>query len=218
MRLTQAILMTLGSGILSGCAMFQPKLPEPLPVVVDDKPQRTHRHLTVSWDNIGQGGAAMLQPAFVHVLGNEDSSPQSFTPSKTSVLASKPSPQIAPALIGPNLDEMRALLDKAKRVPAVAAIKTTNKTSYAVYEMSRWERFCDGGKGMTEQDWKFVVKANEKVPSGAFANCTRPAHNFSSYMAAWKDFCHEGSASDQHMDIVRATVRPSSIKSCKGKV
>ena len=216
MRHTHTFLAVLATGILSGCALFQPKAPEPVPVVIDDKPQRTHRHLTVAWDNIGQGGAVMLQPGYVHVLGAEDSTPEAFTPAKNTKLAAKPAqPTYAPT---PNLDEMRALLGKAKNPVVVTPVKTTSKTSYAVYEISRWERFCDGGKGMTEQDWKFVTKANERVPAGVMPNCTRPSFNFSSYMAAWKDFCQDGSASDQHMDIARNSTRPSSMKSCKGKL
>ena len=206
--------LLIAAGVLSGCAAFQSKPPEPVVIKEDDKPQRTHRHLTVAWDNIGRGGAALHQPGFVDVLSNEDSQTQSYTPAKSPALAPKPSPKATPAIIGPSIDEMRALLSKSAAKP----VPTTNKTSYAIYEMRRWERYCNAGQGMTEQDWKFVTQAKGEVPADAISSCSRPNHNYQGYKDAWKSFCSGTTISESQQDIVRNSTRPASIKSCKGKL
>ncbi len=180
----------------------------------DDKPQRTERNLTVTWDNIGRGGAAMRQPGFVDVLATENSfgPEQSYIQSPAAKAASRVTPMVLPSQ-----------LSARTQLPAPAAappVKTTSHTSYSTYELQRWQRYCNEGVGMTEQDWKFVDAHKALVPEGAFPTCRPPQHTSHQYLEAWHSFCSGDAIKPVQMNVVKNSARPSSVPAaaCKGKL
>lgn len=53
----------------------------------------------------------------------------------------------------------------------VGAIK-----DYSYYELSRWQRFCDGGRGMDSLDWKFIRNwKKHPFPSEMLGSCRAPS-------------------------------------------
>lgn len=195
----------------TGC-VTQPKATVMEVSIQDDKPIRTSRHLTVTWDNIGRGGAAMLQPGFVDVLANE----QSFGPDQNYIQAPAAKSPFSAAQVA----QIKLPMEPAAPAAPVATVKTSNRTSYSTYELQRWERYCSGGVGMGEQDWRFVDGQNHLVPDGVFPSCSPPLHNSQQYRSAWVEFCSGSAISPSQMNVVRNSARPSSVsaKSCKGKL
>ena len=86
------------------------------------------------------------------------------------------------------------------------------KEGYSLYELSRWERFCDGGKGMDEADWRFVTRhgGEANVPDILQGSCAAPEHDYKAYLVAWTGFCTGTEISSFQRDIVRESVRPKS--------
>lgn len=117
------------------------------------KMQNTHRSLSLSWGNTGQGGAALRMPAYIHTLDARKKQPE-FIPSVTYNLNSPTTAQTFP----------------------VAAPSTANTgQGYSHYEMSRWERYCNHGLGMDQKDWAFVKKEGlNNVPTGLVGRCNPP--------------------------------------------
>ena len=195
----------------TGC-VTQPIATEIAAPKQDDKVLRTARHLTVTWDNIGRGGAAMRQPGFVDVLANE----QSFGPEQNYIQSMPPAaaPSRAP------IASVARPTVQALPTAAAAPFKTSSRTSYSTYELQRWERYCGRGVGMGEQDWRFVDAQNHLVPEGAFPSCSPPMHNSQQYRDAWAEFCSGRAISESQMDVVRNSARPSSVsaKTCSGKL
>lgn len=205
-----ALAVTLAA---SGCVTV-PDAATPRPQPDDDKPQRTSRNLTVTWDNIGRGGAAMRQPGFVDVLATE----QSFGPEQNYMQSptAKTTSQVKPVV----LPSHPSTTPSAPTTTATPTVKTSSNTSYSTYELQRWQRYCNDGVGMTEQDWKFVDAQKALVPDGAFPACRPPQHNAHQYLQAWQSFCAGTAISPSQMNVVRNSARPSSIKaaSCKGNL
>lgn len=111
---------------------------------------QTHRILTNDWGNDGRGGAALRKPAYIHVLAGEATV---FT-TLHHPPASMPSTQ---ALVASSLDKLQ-------------------RGAYSVYELSRWERYCNHGKGMDKRDWAFVIQQGlNNVPTSLVGNCNPPA-------------------------------------------
>lgn len=48
---------------------------------------------------------------------------------------------------------------------------------YSVYNLSRWERFCNYGLGMDKRDWDFVKKHQKEFPQELRENCAPPDLN-----------------------------------------
>lgn len=195
----------------TGC-VTQPVANEIAAPKQDDKPLRTARHLTVTWDNIGRGGAAMRQPGFVDVLANE----QSFGPEQNYTRSIPPA---APTSSAPVPNVARPTV-QALPAAAAAPFKTSSRTSYSTYELQRWERYCGRGVGMGEQDWRFVDAQNHLVPEGAFPSCSPPMHSSQQYREAWAVFCSGRAISESQVEVVRNSTRPSSVSAntCKGKL
>lgn len=112
---------------------------------------QTHRMLTVDWGNEGRGGAAFRQPAYIHVLA--DGAP-TFTDLHHPIPLRGTESMISSSL------------DKLPRLKG---------GSYSMYELSRWERYCNGGKGMDKRDWAFVRKEGiANVPTALIGKCNPP--------------------------------------------
>lgn len=89
----------------------------------EQKLRDTQREPTLVWGNMGRGGAAYRMPANVHALGKKTH--RGFTPT------------VAYRLDQPTVQTF-----------AVQAPTAANAgQGYSHYEMSRWERYCNNGKG-----------------------------------------------------------------------
>lgn len=161
------------------------------------KMRRVDRELTLAWDNMGRGGAAMRQPAYVHVLG------ESFNDRYADIA------QLAEQS-GTDEDTIR---DALARLHDASREDRPWQVGYSVYEMERWKRFCDGGKGMDEPDWQFVTQAGgiSGVPADYARDCRPPAHDYGDYLRAWTRFCEADGPSRADRDIVRDSVRPRTV-------
>lgn len=120
---------------------------------------QTHRLITMAWGNTGRGGAALRQPAYIHVLADGQ-----------SVMMATPAPSTDASPLG-------TLADPAEMI--AASLDKLNGAQpgrgYSLYELARWERYCDGGKKMDKADWAFVKKEGvENVPTSLIANCNPP--------------------------------------------
>ncbi len=171
-------------------------------VRVESKPERTNRESTLSWDNIGRAGAAYHQPDYVHVLGGDGLT--SFqVKADTTKLGSK--------------DKLAAYA--ALRQGQLKNDKTLKGKGYSMYELSRWERYCDLGKGMDEKDWRFVQKEGyDNIPLDAIGgSCLRPTYRMEGYMAAWVRYCTSSpQLTYNDRRIVSESSRPySEVNPCK---
>lgn len=184
--------------LITGCASTPEPKQTPEPKVIESKQERVTRNLTLSWDNIGRGGAAIRQPAHVHVLGQGNINEFG---SKASI---------------PKTDTTDLYIPKsiAEAVDAIDNVKKENieNSGYSLYELSRWERFCDDGKGMDEIDWRFVKRNGGKanIPNILQDSCTAPDHDYKAYLIAWTSFCTGTDISSFQRKIVRESVRPKS--------
>lgn len=153
---------------------------------------QVNRVLTLAWDNDGRGGAVVRQPAYIHVL-NE--------PFNLSA-------QQEPAVPTTGLDIHAA--EKALETLAQLTPQPANR-GYSLYEIKRWERFCDGGEGMDERDWKFILSEGglSGVPGGM--DCNPPTFDYDDYLSAWTRFCESNAPTRNDRDIIRQTARPRSV-------
>lgn len=144
-------LLILGVAMLAGCAANTPEAPPaPQAPAINDKPARVSRELTVAWDNYGRGGAALRQPAFVHVLG-QDGSLTSNIASTTSETISLPAPILTPGDIAATMTAFEGInpaTAKATpfmRFPAGSVIATLAKgwtSTTGALSMPKVQRMC----------------------------------------------------------------------------
>lgn len=119
----------------------------------DEKLQLTSRVLTLNWGNTGRGGAALRQPAYVHTLAAPREKTD-FAPKLSYTLGAGP----------------------VQTFPVGDTGTTNSGQGYSHYELSRWERFCNNGKGMDKRDWAFVRSEGiHNVPQSLLGRCNPPA-------------------------------------------
>lgn len=196
---------------LAGCSSMADKLkslkaePEPEqkidvrpPARVESKPERTSRELAVSWGNIGRAGAANLQPGYINVLTRDGDI------------------TFQPAGAGSGFNHA------SKTTGAGSApwnAKNSAGKGYSMYQLSRWERYCDSGKGMDERDWRFIKgEGYENAPLDALGGaCLQPTYRYEQYMTAWTRFCTSSSEiTPNDRRIVSNTSRPfSQVNPCQ---
>lgn len=205
-RLALACAATLAvSGCASFAANFGKKKDEPAPAVEQaavketDKPLRTSRELTLSYDNLGRAGAAMHHPDYVHVLGDRHDWAE---------------------INGPygSLDSGDGRNKGRTRTLSYSGSKNSRPgTGFSVYELQRWERYCNGGKGMDERDWRFVASEQYNPPLDALGSCRAPSFDYSNYLEAWTRFCNGSSQySSQDKAIVSNSSRPfTTVNPCR---
>lgn len=135
-----------------------------------EKYKQVSRDYTLDWDNYGRGGAVMRQPAYVHTLSGENNTGPASELNTSFTQNSQNAGGIAafPVLVDDTFKMGLQIADGAKQQREIL--------SYSIYEMSRWERYCDSGKGMDMRDWAFVREQGlNNVPAHMQANCKPPA-------------------------------------------
>ncbi|MEL4204580.1 hypothetical protein P0W48_14665 [Plesiomonas shigelloides] len=194
------LIAILGVTILAGCASGTPEQNTQSQTALgeNDKLARVSMELSMSWGNMGRGGAALRQPGYIHVLGDGNIGVTMNTVQYDSASSDK-----TPAGFKQNggVDE------------AINTFRSMNKgKSYSLYELSRWERYCNGGKGMDEHDWRFVVaEGTTNIPKDVITGCIPPTHTYQEYLDAWTYFCTSQTVTDADRRIVRESVRPYSV-------
>lgn len=181
--------------LIAGCATPPPEVVEVEQKEVEPKVDRVNRNLTLSWDNMGRGGAALRQPAYVHVLGDGNL----HTSGSDGAVTVGQLPPINPQHLLTTMDNINN--------------RNTNQ-GFSIYELSRWERYCNQGKRMDEPDWRFVTEhgGREGVPDIYHGRCSPPAHDYQGYLQAWTAFCTgDETMNPVQRDIVRNSVRPQSV-------
>lgn len=183
----------------------------------DKRGQRTSRGLTLSFSNAGQGGAAMREPGYVHVVSTD-----------FNILRKRMQGLSDDAMVKHLMDT--AGLSETEARDAIDALKsmepsenrhardwiTSDPQGYSMYEISRWTRFCDNGEGMDEDDWRFVTGEGRSNVPDLITNCEVPSHDYDDYLRAWERFCEMEGASQRDLSIVRDSVRPqSTVPDCK---
>lgn len=127
------------------------------------KYKQVSREPTLDWGNDERGGAAIRQPAYVHTLAG-------------SVHVARPASNI--------YNSNKAVVSvPPKHLLSSSSLSLTNKSGannepkgLSMYELSRWERYCNNGKGMDNRDWDFVLKEGlQNVPSMLAFDCKPPA-------------------------------------------
>lgn len=167
---------------------------EPAPILkVTDKPQRTTRELTLAWDNEGRAGAAVHKPAYVHVLHESRDYDEKNSPYADHQHSDH--------------DQGRSPGNRGQGAQTNGNFKQRAGQGYSYYELQRWGRYCDNGKGMDERDWRFVASEQYKAPLDALGTCRQPNFDYSHYLDAWTRFC---TGSDQYSSFDKNIVANSS--------
>lgn len=163
----------------------------------DAKMQQVNRSLSVAWGNQGRGGAAVRQSGYVHVLGDR------FNDQQARYAAVNAPIEVDQATVD---DALRQLEELTKAQPE-------RGQGYSLYEISRWERYCDHGNGMDEDDWLFVTREGGEsgLPSALSARCSPPDSDYQSYISAWTRYCKSQAPTNSDMAIVRNTSRPKTV-------
>lgn len=202
----------IAAALSAGCATSpepsaEPEIESTTPVEL--KQDRVTRELTLSWDNMGRGGAALRQPAYVHVLGQGNLGEKGNS-------ARLPQAKAIPADPSTLLDAVNSIAVQSTRTYADST--AYDRGGFSLYEMSRWERYCDGGRGMDEADWQFVTNhgAAGGIPSILQSSCNMPAYNYQDYLTAWTGFCNSTAITAEQRSIVRSSSRPKTrVNPCK---
>src|SRR5699024_3273301 len=116
-----------------------------------DWQRQTHRLLTVDWLNETRGGAAYRKAAYEHVLDNEQ--PKLELTSVTST------------------NHIKRPDTKGRVMRSRDKLAGTTPTG----DMAVWQRYCNGGKGMTKSDWQTIIEQGaENIPASLADICKPP--------------------------------------------
>jgi hypothetical protein len=150
---------------------------------------------TVIWGNKGRGGAAGRVPGYVHALAKEATfRPGSETPVRVTSavnyaparlpLATPPKPaQISPALRDPIVEALAAAMKQpppeVTGLPAQGEAQSQSPTAIANANdrlRDAWEKYCRGGVGMSDEEWRRVGAAGapQNVPADLAEGCAHP--------------------------------------------
>lgn len=150
---------------------------------------------TVIWGNKGRGGAAGRVPGYVHALAREAAfrpeseaavkvaSAGNDTPAMPSRLAPSKPTQTTPLLRDPMAEALAAAMQQP--APEVAPLPARGRTqSHSPTAITKaddalrhaWEKYCQGGAGMSDDEWRLVnaVGTPENVPADLAENCVYP--------------------------------------------
>ena len=170
------------------------------------------------------GGAAVRQEGYVHVLAVEG-----CCEGKPPIQSDRNDKYLNQNIGGYNLDyadlisvlrewdSSRCAGSEHNRKIAAGISDNSLKIINSDIDLGRWERYCNKGKHMNENDWNFVKKNNYHVPEKFEPYCIRPDFTYDEYINAWESFCNaDNKTSKKYMKIVKETVRPQKlIRHCK---
>lgn len=144
---------------------------------------------TVVWGNQGRGGAAERAPAYVHALHrggvvyrDAPGSPELQPPTSASHGLTQASVPDVPAVASTQHNELLP----PQTVAAIAAIsarhvrpgpfQTAEAISIGGKQHGAWEKYCDGGYEMTDEEWQLVREAGapDNVPVDLVNHCVHP--------------------------------------------
>ena len=134
----------LASALLSGCAH---RSAMDTRVAVTEPPILPPRAQTLDWGHLGPAGAALRQPGWVHVLAENP--------------------------LNHDRDQRDHPPSPVRSEP-VSAPDRVSQRAYSHYELQRWQRYCNQGKGMDRRDRDFVRKEGYEVPESLARDCQPP--------------------------------------------
>lgn len=182
----------------------------------NERMTRLNRQLTMAYGNFGRAGAAERQPGYIHVLYEDfNTMRRQLNNMSMDTLADEMSVEIEGLSPEQAREAMEMIMRRQTPSGNMKWIESDSEVSYSLYELARWGRYCDQGREMDEDDWRFVSR---ELPNGMpdiFDSCQRPGHGYNDYLVAWERFCAEESTTIAQRDIVRDSVRPkSTAQSC----
>lgn len=183
---TLAASIMLGTLVLSGCASTD----EPPTVVTkrtlifeEDNRRYIHSVATTEYGNEGLGGAAVLKPDVIHVMGdkrrtdvavaNDQVISDSFSKSRSEALSSA----IADVEQAKAAGGAGAIAEKlASAMNVLSEIQSRDKSeAVSHYDMAIWDKFCAGGEDMTNDDWTQMQSFSvDQVPGSVADDCNYP--------------------------------------------
>lgn len=151
-------------------------------------------HATVAWGNQGRGGAAERVAGYVHVLRSGGvvyrDAPASSEPQASSAALASPDLPPAAALAQPDAhavaqsqnneslppQTMAAIAAMSAREVTAEPYKAAVAASVSDKQRRAWEKYCDGGYRMTDQDWTLVREAGapNNAPADLVGRCVHP--------------------------------------------
>lgn len=193
----------------------------------EEKLKRTTRINTLRLRENQLGGAAVRQGAYVHVLAQEG-----CCEGKTPLQSDRQNKYLNQNIGGYNLDyadlisvlgewDTSRCLGNQHNKKLAEGIKNKDNQSITIVNsdinLGRWERYCNKGKHMNENDWHFVQENNYQIPEEFETYCSRPDYTYDEYLAAWESFCNaDNKTTKKYMKIVKETVRPHKLlKHCR---
>ncbi|MBU2952228.1 hypothetical protein [Marinobacter sp. F3R08] len=181
----------VGAVVLTGCSSND-KVPtlvtERTLVFEQDNRRYIHSIATTEYGNEGLGGAAVLQPATIHVMSDERRTAE-FEELKGYVKALANSNSVSKADQKKLYDALKQLerttsesdqgviANNVNRAMLVlASIQSTDtKTHLSHYDLDLWDKFCSDGDAMTEDDWGQMLSSSiAQIPDPVQADCNIP--------------------------------------------
>lgn len=147
---------------------------------------------TVIWGNKGRGGAAGRLPGYVHALAREAefrpgseaavkvASAGNDTPAMPSRVAPSKPTQTTPLLRDPMAEALAAAMQEPapEVAPLSAQGRTQSNSPTAIAKADdalrrAWEKYCHGGAGMSDEEWRLVHTAGapQNVPTDLAEGC-----------------------------------------------
>lgn len=166
---------------------------------------------TLRFGNVGLGGAAQRQPAYIHVLaskfeGNDNSLTQQDNNLKSN--------NVLKEIVEKGLTSQQSNIGDREKNKAVLTNWGKSSGGYSIYELSRWKRYCINEK-MDEADWNFVNKelqADHEIPFKLISNCTPPPFSFEDYNEAWNNYCSNKKLTPTEIKVIGQSFKPKSLK------
>ncbi len=138
------------------------------PPVAEEPPYR----YGIAWGPSGRGGAAERASDYVHVI-HRGQTYALTSPKLNQAISSAVGGEVRPGTqhdVSTDIAQwVETLLSTLDSVPKR---QNPEKTK----ERLAWERYCNGGLGLTEDEWAFLAKAGapENIPSDLASKCVPP--------------------------------------------
>ncbi|QCF28128.1 hypothetical protein [Hydrocarboniclastica marina] len=214
MTAQKTLLVLLGAAVLAGCSSTPNQvITERVTVFESDNRSYIHSIETTTFGNKGLGGAAVLMPGAIHILGDRRPAADQYVSEQernretlrkvADLLSGHPAPsQIE--------DET---LDKAMNI--IAQIESSDSAErLSHYDMALWKRFCGGGAEMSSDDWGQMLSVSlEQMPSSFKDSCRIPDLELDDGLVS--RFCSSEELSNQDKFSVRQVGEKAVSARCK---